>query len=92
MENFNDLMFNPHELSKCKGYEDGKRAEIHFENGYGVSVVFGKQWYSNGVDTYEVAIIKGDQICYTTGLTDDVFGYKTEKEVTEIMKQVQELK
>lgn len=54
---FEDLQFGPHYI-----LEEGQHAKIMFENGYGVSVVFGDVFYSNGIDTYEVAIIKGKGI------------------------------
>lgn len=81
MKTFNDLDF-----------KEGNRARMKFENGYSASVVFGDLFYSNGIDTYELAILndKGE-IDYNTGLTEDVFGHQTEKQITEIMKQIQEL-
>jgi len=88
MKTFNDLEFEPH-FSMLGG---GLRAEMSFENNYGVSVLFGTLFYSNGVDTYEVAILKDGEITYDTDITDDVLGHLSEDEVTEVMKKVQELK
>lgn len=82
---FDDLKFNPHKI--C----DGTHAIINFNNGYGVSVVCGEWFYSNGVDTYELAILYNGRITYDTGITDDVMGYLSSYEVTDIMKKVQEL-
>ncbi len=64
---------------------------MEFENGYGVSVVSGDLFYSNGIDTYEVGILKDGILCCDTYITDDVLGYQNEEEVTEIMRKVQEL-
>ena len=66
-----------------------KHAVMEFENGYGVSVLFGDIFYSNGIDTYEVAIMKDNHICFDTPLTDTVLAYKNENEVTEIMRKIQ---
>ena len=85
MKKFEDLQFEKHPT----GF--GKHAIMEFKNGYGVSVVFGNQWYSNGIDTYEIAILKDGRLTYSTHITDDVLGYQTKHEVSEIMKQVQEL-
>jgi hypothetical protein len=63
-----------------------------FKNGYGVSVLRGTLFYSNGVDTYEVAVLKDGHITYHTKITNDVLGHLSKKEVTEVMKKVQELK
>ena len=92
MKTFEDLEFKPHEFR-----EDAKQAVMFFENGYGVSVLFGKPFYSNGIDTYELAVIHraGEDsfvIKCDADITDDVFGYMSKEEVTEAMKEVQELK
>lgn len=86
MKTFEDLKFNAHQT----GY--GTRAYIDFENGYGVSVVFGRRWYSNGVDTYELAVMKNGGLCYSTPITDDVLAYLTEEKVTKAMIEVQKYK
>nr|DAS96956.1 MAG TPA: hypothetical protein [Caudoviricetes sp.] len=75
----------------------GKRkpSYIVFKNGYGVSVLFGKNFYSNGKNTYEVAIIKGNEqdfnLVYDTPIANDVIGNITEEQVTRVMKLVQKL-
>lgn len=81
---FKDLVFKP------RFKEDpsfGDQAILYFDNNYGVSVLFGPAFYSNGKDTYEVGIIEksGDGFV----LVSDPLGYRTEKEVNELMKQVQ---
>ena len=86
MKTFKDLQFKPHSVDKkCL------HAVIEFENGYGCSVVFGDRFYSNGIDTYEVAVLYAGAISYNSGITDDVIGYVNDEQVTEIMKQIQEL-
>lgn len=90
MKTFKDLEFEPHRIIKT--YTGTKQAVMNFDNGYGVSVVFGSIFYSNGIDSYEVAITHNDELCYSTEITDDVIGYIKEDGVTEIMKRVQELK
>ena len=98
IKTFKDLEFEPHPMPS--GYiplpftrnmfSGAKQAVIKFENGYGVSVLFGEIFYSDGVDTYEVGILKDGNLCYDTYITDDVLGYQDEDEVTEIMRKVQE--
>lgn len=89
MKDFKDLQFSSHFAGT------GQQSQLFFKNGYGVSVVFGSLFYSNGVDTYEIAVTKGNKkewnLCYTTHVTDDVIGYQTKEEISEIMKKVQEL-
>lgn len=84
---FEDLQFRPHYI-----LEEGQHAKIMFENGYGVSVVFGDKFYSNGIDTYEVAIIKGEGIASDENGDQMVFGRVSKERVTEIMKMVQDFK
>jgi hypothetical protein len=36
--------------------------------------------------------LKNDNLCYDTPITSDVEGYLSEDEVTELLKQIQELK
>ena len=90
MKTFKDLRFKKHQLDRF--YKGSKQATMNFENGFGVSVLIGSCFYSNGVDSYEVAVLKNGDLCYDSGLTEDVFGRLSAREVTKIMKQVQQLK
>ena len=75
---------------------NGVQAIMFFPNGYGVSVI--KHQYSYGGDRglWEIAVLKGTEdnwnICYDTDITDDVLGYQTDQDVTDVMCRVQELK
>lgn len=100
MKEFKDLIFEPHGLSKNahllpyplnEKYGNAKQAIMNFENGYGVSVLIGKCFYSNGIDTYEVRVLYGGELTYNTPITNDVIGRSSQNEVTDIMRQVQEL-
>ena len=64
---------------------------MDFDNGYGVSVVFGEKFYSNGIDNYELAVILGSELTYNTPITIDVLAYITTDEVTAAMEAVQKL-
>lgn len=96
IKNFKDLVFIPHPIAGeaqklplylAKEYAEAKQAKMNFENGYGISVIFGSMFYSNGIDTYEVGILKDGILCYATPITDDVIGYITADEVTDIMRK-----
>ena len=86
MKTFNDLDFNPMEMGL------GTIARINFDNGYGASVVKSMYSYGGNQELYELAIIKNNDICYDTPITDDVIGYLTENDVTKYLSQIQELK
>ena len=97
IKTFKDLEFEMHPILlnvKPQGTKsfssNSKHAVMEFENGYGVSVIFGDIFYSNGIDTYEVAVMKDNHVCYYAPLIDTVFAYQNENEVTEIMRKVQE--
>ena len=87
MKTFEDLVFNPH---PCPfGFDT--QAVMEFPNGWGLSVVNGEYAYCDE-DTYEVEILWLGGIDYSTELTDDVLGYQTPEEITDIMKKLQEMK
>ncbi len=94
MKTFNDIEFKSHPVG------DGLHGLIFFPNGYGVSVVrfkingrYGS--YTNNNNQWELAVIFGNEneweLTYNTPITNDVMGYLSSGEVTNIMKQVQEL-
>ncbi|AUS02117.1 hypothetical protein NVP2095A_36 [Vibrio phage 2.095.A._10N.286.46.E10] len=83
MKTFEDLVMKPHLIG------NGVMSRISFSNGYGVSVVMfnGSYGYEDGL--FELAILKGDDICYSTGITSDVIGYLSPNDVSDIMRRVQ---
>lgn len=88
MATFNDLKF---ESENMLGFYM-ERARLQFPNGYGISVVRGTFSYGGDEGLYECAVLKDNQLCYDTPITDDVIGYCDEDKVNEIIKQVEELK
>lgn len=87
LKDFSDLVFEPHYI----GLKDHTQAKMKFDNGYGVSVICGTLFYSNGVDTYEVATLKKDLIDFNHQVTGDVSGYRTKQEVSDIMARIQRM-
>jgi len=98
MKTFENLEFNKHPATIpaetkqdliAKGmdkdsdiFSEMKQAKITFDNGKFMSIIFGKMFYSNGVDTYEA---------WCSEIDDEPKGYLTKNEVTEYMKIIQEL-
>jgi hypothetical protein len=64
---------------------DAKQAFIEFDNGIKLSVIIGKCFYSNGIDTYEAMEINGTK----TGLEPQ--GYLTVDELNKFMSNLQDL-
>ena len=90
MKTFEDLEF---EQLNDAPYMVGKKSRMHFDNGFGVSVVSHTHSYGGRSGLYEVAVLDKDGLLtYETPVTSDVIGYLTEENVTDVMKQVQELK
>lgn len=89
-ETFRSLKFEPHHMAEHLK-KDFKMCTHNFDNGFGISILLGDLFYSNGVNTYEVAILRDGQLTYTSGITSDVLGHQTRKEITNIMRDIQEL-
>jgi len=85
---FKDLKFKPHPTGM-----GGEQAIMNFKNGYGVSVVIGNLFYSNGIDTYELAVLKNKSIDYDNPVADgDVRGYLKKNELMELINKVKNFK
>jgi hypothetical protein len=62
-----------------------------FANGYGASVVQNRYSYGHSDGLYELMVLKDAVPCYDTPITSDVVGYLTADEVTELLRQIEEL-
>jgi uncharacterized phage protein (TIGR01671 family) len=81
---FEDLKFKNHSYSLS-----GKQARLDFENGYGVSVLFGDVFYSNGIDTFELGVMKDGHIHYDNPVANgDVRGYLKKDKLMKLINQV----
>ena len=84
LKEFKDLKFHKHKSLSFKS-----QARMNFPNRYGVSVITGEGAYSSEESPYELAVFYRGKLCYTSGITNDVLGYLTEKDVTFYMERVQ---
>ena len=89
---FNDLEFRPHSGMP------GIQAVVLFDNSYGASVIKGSSSYGGSQGLYELAVIKIKEedgsrwdLCYDSGLTEDVEGYLTEDDVTSFLQRIEAL-
>ena len=86
MKAFKDLKFETH------GLGEGIQSKLSFDNGYGVSVVRTSWSYGGKDGLYELAVLdEHGNLTYDTPVTNDVIGYLSEDEVSNIMEQVQKL-
>ena len=86
MKTFKDLEFKPHSNM------DGIMSRIEFENGYGASIVKGEYTYGGKDGLYELAVLNSNgDLIYDTPVTDDVEGYLSEEQVTDLLIKIQQL-
>ncbi len=70
----------------------GEQCLVQFTNGYGASVVKGPHTYGGSDGLYELAVFgRNGEITYDTPITNDVLGYLSEEEVSEILNKIKEL-
>lgn len=90
MKTFESLNFKQRRNPYNGQFEEGMRAVEKVATNISVSVLLGgKGMYSNGIDTYELAIIYYNKIVYVW--SDDVYAYIGKEKVTEIMLHLQNL-
>lgn len=90
MKVFEDLDFTTIELDP---WMEGVQSRMMFDNGYGVSVICHKYSYGGKKGLHEIAVLdKNGKLTYDTPVTNDVIGYLSKTGVTNVMRQVQELK
>ena len=69
----------------------GIQAVIHFENGYGASVIKHPRSYGGPDGLFEIAVLKDGQLCYDTPITDDVIGWCDDNKVEEVLNSIKNL-
>lgn len=81
---FEDLEFKPFVKDNgCSLLDGSSRAVLNFDNKYGVSVVCGDLFLSDGKDTYELGIL------YDGVLFRGPMAYMTSEQVTSVMIELQ---
>jgi hypothetical protein len=87
MKTFKDLEFKPH-----PNHMGGVQAIAEFDNGFGASIVKTPYTYGGKDGLYELAVLNTDgHLTYDTPITNDVLGYLTEQDVTEVLIKIQQL-
>lgn len=65
--------------------------EYKFDNGYGASVICNSGSYGVQDGLFEVAIMKNDDICYDTDISNDVVGWLDFAGVADILNKIKAL-
>jgi len=89
MKTFKDLEF----IEMNDLFYKGIQCRVQFDNGYGASIVSHNYSYGGKEGLYELAVLdENGKLHYDNPISNgDVRGYLNESEVTEILKQIQEL-
>ena len=89
MKTFKDLEF----IEMRDLFYNGVQCRIQFDNGYGASIVSHNYSYGGKEGLYEIAVLdENGKIHYDNPVANgDVRGYLKPEEVTELLKQIQEL-
>ena len=92
-----DTVENFREYLKDTNYvNNGVQHKYAFPNGYGASVVKHDFSYGGKNGLWELAVLdftideEGD-LCYTSGITDDVIGHLSWKTVEEFLSEIKQL-
>ena len=78
-------------LKETKEVMDGVQKLYSFPNGYGASVIKHKGSYGGDQGLWELAVLKGEELCYNTPITDDVLGRLNDPEVDDYLRQISQL-
>ena len=78
-------------ITETNNYNGGVQIIHEFENGYGASVVKHKGSYGWTQDKWELAVLKDGDLCYTSGITNDLIGYLSDVEVTGLLNDIEDL-
>jgi hypothetical protein len=78
-------------LKETNKVHDGIQKVYSFPNGYGASVVKHSYSYGGKDNKWELAVLKGEDLCYDTGITSDVLGYLNDPEVDDYLRQIEKL-
>ncbi len=75
-----------------ESYRTGRQKRYTFRNGYGASVVMDTGFLHGGKrDLWELAVLKDDELCYDTDITNDVIGRLNDPEVDQLLERIANL-
>ena len=81
----NATEFKFHEFSS---FPRGIGYTVKYPNGYGASIVKNEASYGREKDLWELAVLKGDRLCYDTSITKDVIGWLRDEQVAKICSDI----
>jgi hypothetical protein len=73
-------------VTEKNSYYGKNQTKYSFPNGYGASVISGE-----GINRFEIAVLDGEELCYTTEITDDVIAGLSVEGVYKILDKIKNL-
>ena len=87
-----DNVENFREYLKDTSYVNGGVQHVYsFPNGYGASVVKHDFSYGGKNGLWELAVLNGEGLCYTSGITEDVIGHLSWTKVEAVLGDIKQL-
>ena len=78
-------------LKETNYVHGGVQHVYKFPNGYGASIVKHDGSYGGKSGLWELAVLEGEELCYTSGITEDVVGHLTWENVEEFLLEIKQL-
>jgi hypothetical protein len=78
-------------LQRTDSVHDGIQYVFKFENNYGASVIRHQYSYGGSKGLWEIAVLKDDELDYTSPITNDIVGWLDQDGVTDTLFQISKL-
>jgi len=78
-------------LKETNYLNNGVQHVYEFDNGYGASVIKHDYSYGGKSGLWEIAVLNEGDICYTSGITEDVIGHLAWTKVEKILSEIKQL-
>jgi hypothetical protein len=91
MKSYNFANHSGFKSYKNRGGRDGEQWEFEFDNKYGASVIKCDYSYGGREGLFELSVLYDNDLCYSTPITDDIIGYLTEDEVSDLLDRIEQL-
>ena len=92
MKNYNFASHSGFKKYENRGGRDGEQWIFEFSNKYGASVIKCDYSFGGNEGLFELSVLYDNDLCYSTPITDDVLGYLTEDDVSELLDRIEQLK
>ena len=78
-------------LQRTDSVHDGIQYVFKFDNNYGASVIRHQYSYGGSKGLWELAVLKDDELDYTSPITNDIVGWLEDDRVMDILFEISKL-